>query len=206
MAADVHHLEFEEAIKASVAATSRGDPEEDLMIERAIRASIRELQRSDGSGPVLSEQEALDRAIQANVAEAARGRARSADEATLSSDAEYNAALEKCIQESLLLSQRSSHADDRGPLDVDTDDDEDVKRAIEASKAAHEEQISKAKTEEEIVLEYIKRQSLVEEEHRKALQNRQRGNQIPADEDADLKQALEESLKTDSKASTSELP
>ena len=35
---------FEEAIRASVSATSRGNPEEDQMIERAIRASVKELQ------------------------------------------------------------------------------------------------------------------------------------------------------------------
>lgn len=207
MAADVHNPDFEEAIKASVAATSRGNPEEDLMIERAIRASIRELQQPHGSGPVLNEQEALDRAIQASVTEATRGRAHNTDKTTLSpSDADYDAALEKCIKESLLLSQQNSRTDAGGPLDVDTDDDEDVKRAIEASKAVHEEHLSKVKTEEEIVLDYIKRQSLAEEEHRKALQEQQKGLQLPGEEDADLKRAMEESMKNEQGSSTSQLP
>ena len=207
MAADTQNPDFEEAIKASVAATSRGNPEEDLMIERAIRASIRELQQPGGSGPALSEQEALDRAIQASVAEATRGRTHNTEKPSLSSsDADYDAALEKCIKESLLLSQQNSRTGDSGTLVVDSDDDEDVKRAIKASKAINEEHLSKVKTEEEIVLEYVKRQSLAEEEHRKALQKRQNGSQLPGEEDSDLKKAIEESLKNEQGSSTTQLP
>jgi hypothetical protein len=195
--APIDHADFEEAIRASVAATSRGNPEEDLMIERAIRASIRELQRSDGPEPALSEQEALDRAIQASVAEAAGVRGRSSAEGDASPhDAEYHALLEKSIQDSLSL--QTSRAAERPQADIDTDDDEDVKRAIEASKAAHTEQASKAKTEEEIVLEYVKKQSLMEEEHRKAHLERQKTAPDATADDGELKRALEESLKTHS--------
>ncbi|KAH0542669.1 hypothetical protein FGG08_002992 [Glutinoglossum americanum] len=62
--------QFEQAINASVTATSRGDPEEDMLIERAIRASVAELQSAREAQ--LSEQEAIERAIRASVLEASR--------------------------------------------------------------------------------------------------------------------------------------
>jgi hypothetical protein len=193
---DVDHAEFEQAIKASVAATSRGNPAEDLMIERAIRASVRELQRPEGSA--LSEQEALDRAIKTSVAEAASERALSSNDGTLSpSDPEFTAILEKSLQQSLHDSLQRTSPEKPAQIDPDTEDEE-VKRAIEASKISHEEHLSRAKTEEEIVMEYVKRQSLVEEEHKKSLQKKQSNTQDGAEDDNDLKRALEESLKSTS--------
>ena len=53
--------DFEEAIKASVAATSKGNPDEDHMIEQALRASVTELQKASTEG---DEQDAIQRAIQ----------------------------------------------------------------------------------------------------------------------------------------------
>ncbi|KAI0881589.1 glycosyltransferase family 1 protein [Annulohypoxylon maeteangense] len=77
-----------------------------------------------------------------------------------------------------------------------TDDDE-MRRAIEESEKAHKEQLARAstlRTEEDIVLEYVKKQSLAEEEFRKA-----KGKQADtAVEDEELRRALEESLKTES--------
>jgi len=193
---DVDRAEFEQAIKASVAATSRGNPAEDLMIERAIRASVRELQRPEGSA--LSEQEALDRAIKTSVAEAASERALSSNDGTLSpSDPEFTAILEKSLQQSLHDSLQRTGPEKPAQIDPDTEDEE-VKRAIEASKIAHEEHLSRTKTEEEIVMEYVKRQSLVEEEHNKSLQKKQSNTQDGAEDDSDLKRALEESLKSTS--------
>ena len=192
--------DFEEAIKASVAATSRGDQEEDKMIERAIRASVQELHLSAGEG---DDRDAISRAIQASVAEASRARGkeipRSHSEAPDGSS-NHNKELEAALHHSL-LERRSSHTqsslanvdfDDSG---VDTDDDENMKIAMEKSKSAsttggldvadlndeelqkameisrkvheeHERRLSKSKTEEGIVMEYMKRQSLAEEEHR----------------------------------------
>ena len=57
------------------------------------------------------------------------------------------------------------------------------------------EELSRAKTEEEIVLEYVKKQSLAEEEHRRNVQGKQKESSVrDADEDA-LQQAIAESLK-----------
>lgn len=76
-------------------------------------------------------------------------------------------------------------------------DDEELRRAIEESEKEHKEQLARAsslKTEEDIVLEYVKKQSLAEEEFRKA-----KGKQADtADEDEELRRALEESMRTES--------
>jgi hypothetical protein len=209
--------QFEHAIHASVAATSHGNPEEDMMIERAIRASVRELQNAQGSK--LSDQEALERAIQASVAE---GRRRRSDEelasaTTNDNDREHQELLEKAIQQSLAEYHLPQ---DEG--DVDTDEDEDVKlalklsetetaqndeegilkAALEKSKAEHQEMTEKAKTEEEIVLEYVKKMSLAEHHHA-AVAGKQKETstgepaehgESEADAEA-LRKAIEESMK-----------
>jgi len=214
--------QFEHAIHASVAATSRGNPEEDMMIERAIRASVRELQAAQGSK--LSDQEALERAIQASVAE---GRRRRSDEelaspSTAEDDLEHQALLEKAIQQSL-AEYHLPH--DEG--DVDTDEDENVKlalrlskeepalddeegmvqAALEKSKAEHEHKEGKAKSEEQAILDYVKKMSLAEQQaaagailegKRKEAQDPARSKEQQGESEADaeaLKLAIEASLK-----------
>ncbi|KAL2063252.1 hypothetical protein VTL71DRAFT_5057 [Oculimacula yallundae] len=222
-----HVAEFEHAIHASVAATSRGDADEDMIIERAIRASIRELQSADG-GPTLTDQQALERAIKASIASSGRhasdsdsisdGQSHQAITMT-DEEAEHQEALEKAIQASLAQYKLSEEA--AATADVDTDEDEDVKLAIQMSKSelpaeneedkmmklalqqSHQES-TKAKTEEETVLEYVKKQSLLEEQHRLAKEGKQKEVQpvvVPdeepmskADEEA-LRKAIEESMK-----------
>lgn len=72
--------ELEEAVKASVAATSKGDPVQDEMIERAVRASLAALQKARHAD--VDDQEALDRAVRASIAELRKADAVSKDEAT----------------------------------------------------------------------------------------------------------------------------
>ena len=208
--------QFEQAIHASVAATSRGNAEEDMIIERAIRASVRELVSSQGAS--LSDQEAVNRAIQASIAEA--GRRHSSESSTITmtdEEAEHQAALEKAIQKSLAEYQLS--VPEAADEEVDSDEDENIKLAIQMSKEetaalANEEEtirlaLQKSKdeaestrTEEDIVLEYAKKQSLLEEQHRQAMAGKQKEVPEPhsaADEEA-LNKAIEESLKTDGTA------
>jgi len=184
---------------------ARGNLDEDLMIERAIRASVAELQRGQTSG--LSDQEAMDRAIRASIA-ASGPQSGGVDD----DDVDHEAALAKAIQESLqqykLDGTRSINTADGAVPDVESDDDEDMKRAIRQSKEEDEKlkgkETSGGMTEEEIVLEYVKKQSLVEEQHRKEAEEKERKaieekkekealNSV-ADEEA-LRQAIEESLK-----------
>lgn len=192
-----HGDEFEQAIKASVAATSRGNADEDAMIERAIRASVRELYSAqDSSG---SDHEAMNRAIQASIAEAEAHRREGqahGEEFHLSHDeAEHQSALERAIQESLLQYQRKHH-------DNDDDDDEDMRKAIQLSKELNDakgknvagidddddfklalrkskESAGTEKDEEEVVMEYVKKQSLLEGKMKENVQSNTA--ELPAD-------------------------
>ena len=193
--------DFEEAIQASVAATSHGNPEEDQMIERAIRASVLELQLASNEG---DKNEAIQRAIQASVAEAAQARSEdhskprpTALDGAGDHEKELAAALQHSVEGNQQLDERHPVADvDFDDFGVDTDDDENIKVAIERSKLTprgqlrdgnddddfqtaielsrkaneeHEQGPSMSKTEEEIVLEYVKKQSLAEEKLRKSV-------------------------------------
>jgi UDP:flavonoid glycosyltransferase YjiC (YdhE family) len=224
-------IDYEEAIQKSVTATSRGNPQEDAIIERALRASVRELQHAQENGDI--ENEAYQRAVAASVSEAKRSR----DELTAKDEKanpmesvaatdEDDEALTRALTQSLedhKISQQEPppyenghhphHQDEEDNWSSDsglgTDDDEDFKRTLEESKRLHtenqnkrsaartkevtgdsnddddlkraiteseiehktrEEDLTRQKTEEEIVLEYVKKQSLLEEEHRQKMQ------------------------------------
>jgi hypothetical protein len=105
---------------------------------------------------------------------------------------DYDADLKRAIAESQKAS--SEGADDPSAGDAD------LLAAIEASKAHHAEENSR-KTEEDIVFEYMRKQSLAEDKWRQqAEQQRGEKRQSPAvqeddEEDEHLKRALEESLR-----------
>ena len=188
--------DFEEAVKASVAATSKGDLEQDKMIEQAIRASVRELQTAQKEG----DEDAMQRAIKASVAEAARIRKEQVAAGHNSTDEYHDEELELALHRSVSHHPPRDHVhplanadfDDSG---VDTDDDENMKTAIERSKSGsinhshrqvpvdkhlekaietskrdHEE---RQRTDEEVVMEYVKKQSLLEDEHRKNMASKE---------------------------------
>ena len=196
--------DFEQAIRTSVAATSRGNDDEDQMIERAIRASVMELRLASKDG---DNNEAVQRAIQASVAEASLARSEGLSQprpivmdGASDHEKELAAALQRSVREQQLSEERHPLADVR--LDdsgVDTDDDENIKVAIERSKSSptrqvgdsldkddyqiavdlskkaheeHEHGLRKSKTEEEIVLEYVKKQSLAEEQFKTSVGDR----------------------------------
>lgn len=136
--ANAKSADFEEAIQASVAATSKGNPDEDKMIEQAIRASVLELQTATQEG---DDEDAVQRAIKASVAEAARvgGKDNPASkndglDGVSDHDQELEAALRRSMAQHSLSDSRdppaSMNFDDSG---VDTDDDENMKIAIKKS-------------------------------------------------------------------------
>ncbi|KAG8533815.1 uncharacterized protein KY384_001556 [Bacidia gigantensis] len=186
--------EFEEAIQASVAATSRGNPEEDILVERAIRASVLELQ---SASQVRGDEDKIQRAIHASVAEAKHGRTDAGKPQAIGdlNDQQLEASLQQSLQSQQISigngnesSRNRDHFDDSG---IETDDEQQVEAAIrkidlssresstedrdfedtlELSKKAHEhrmDEIARKKKEEELVLEYVKKQSALEEEHRR---------------------------------------
>ena len=185
---------FDDAIKESVAATSTGNPEEDEWIARAIKASVSELRRSTKEE---NGEKAMQRAIDASLAEASRPRSETQahpsaqDSHKARSDEDHKSAMQQSLS-----AQSEPQPYGHGGTDdaqVDTDDDENVKQALEQSKqdsckdradsidadlskaladslrGSTEADLARSKADEEerIVLEYVKRQSALEEQHRK---------------------------------------
>ena len=183
-------LELEHAIHSSVEATSRGNPEEDVMIEAAIRASMRELE--SGNTSTLTDEEAMDRAIQASIAEASRLHAAEESSNTTNmsdEDAKHQAMLEKAIQESLREYQLSSDSREAPATEVEIISPNDTLATESDSKSLA------TANEDEIVMNFIKKQSLQEEDYRQAALRKEAEEQgTEADEEA-LKQAIEASLK-----------
>lgn len=190
-------MAFEEAIRQSVTATSTGNLEEDEMIEKAIRASVAELRRASKED---NENDTIERAIQASISQAKRTQSTEDSSDRPKSGGDHDAELEEALRLSMQgydgsvdSGQHHLHRDwdDSG---VDTDDDENMKQALDNSKFSRtspplydDEELqralkqsqedqrtrklsdSAARSEEDIVLEYIKKQSLAEEEHRRAM-------------------------------------
>lgn len=216
--------DFEQAIYASVAETSRGNAEEDARIEAAIRQSVKAVRserepREDfsrvGMGVIQGD------LITSSIFE---------DDDYKMTDEEYQNVIEQAVQHSLrvygndaplpheygiaeldsmeikrLSSQHPPIA--RKPVD---NSEVDLERALEQSRsdptAAEEDEFERAitaskedaerqrteRTEEDIVLEYIKKQSLAEEELRR---KRDKGKgKLVNDDEEELKRAMEESL------------
>ena len=166
---------YEEAIQRSVAATSKGNMEQDKMIEQAIRASVQALRNADEEG---AHDEAINRAIQASVAEAAHATG-------IAHDKELEEALHRSLQGHSSsgihhAKPQMLNADDSGTdTDVEKDmskplrglnthqpaEDADLRKAIDESERSYNEyqdHLKRQRTEEDIVMEYMKRQSLAE--------------------------------------------
>jgi hypothetical protein len=119
--------ELERAIAASVADSSRGDPEEDRLLASAIRASIAELEAAPaGTTTSQDEEEALRRAMNASMEEAGK---------TNISEEEQKA-LEETLRNSLLETKgrRRHGSDSEWNSDADTEEDEEYQRIIAESK------------------------------------------------------------------------
>lgn len=122
--------------------------------------------RSSGDGSQAhsanldEDEEALRRAIEASIAHAS---GTNTDDA---SEADQKAALEAAIQRSLSDPKGSSSSTN---ANEDAEEAEQLKRAIEESMRYHDRDLSATKTDEDIVMEYIKKQSLAEEEHRQSM-------------------------------------
>ncbi|KIV84457.1 hypothetical protein PV11_00233 [Exophiala sideris] len=231
--------DYEHAITTAVTETSKGNPSGDAIIERALRASLRELHNAGHNGNDHND-EAYKSALRASLQEFKRAQAdhqqrrESQETGTVSTvaeqdeeddDEEHRNQLEKVLTKSLEEYKASQAArsqptvtdfaesNDSG-IDTDYDNDKDFKRAVEESQRLHDqnqlkhadltkreealgtnvtnghgaeedeelkraftaseqdektrqEHLTKQRTEEEIVLDYIKKQSLLEEEHRK---------------------------------------
>jgi hypothetical protein len=162
--------EYEEAIKKSVQQTSTGDPDEDEMIERALRASVLELKAAESAGE--DEERAYDRAIKASIREAERVR-NERENSQIAPQANGNTA-----QASLKPPGYRPELPPRSAVARASEDDEgdaEFQRAIAESMKTHEEALKRAqaeKSEMDVVMEYMKRQSLAEYEYQQQMKAR----------------------------------
>ncbi|KAI9682312.1 MAG: hypothetical protein M1817_000366 [Caeruleum heppii] len=156
--------QFDEAIQASVAATSRGEPEEDRLIEKAIRASVAELLSARPT-------EAQGQRETSVADDAARVEEDLMDE---QSTAKKVAPIGASDVDSMKGHSTAAGAVGRSEVHDTSREDEDLRKALEESKIAQEKrdrEEERARREEDIVLEYMKKQSLAEEMHKRAAQN-----------------------------------
>lgn len=220
--------ELETAIQSSVANTSRGDPEQDAMIERAIRASIAEL--SSGSRPSnananemdTEDDDTLRKAMEASMADhkgqyhdqsddelAAALKAsledhksKRAKHAGHTTDSEWDTPDSDNDEIRLALKASEDQARMHSPRE-DSDDDAELRRAISQSQEEAQSKQRSAEEEERVVMEYVKKQSLLEEEHRrrwgKGKGKVEEENEKNEDEDEELKRAMEMSLAQEGK-------
>lgn len=201
-AEEAERRELEAAIAASVNETSGGNPDEDELIARAIRASVEELQREpDGAE---DEEDALQRAMKASMEEAQRSgvseeeqkmleetlrqslletsqrRQHDSDSEWDSSDDEDDEEFQRILAESKELAHLHQSSRDEyfstiagAHETVDAGEEDALRRAIEESEQAEKarrEEMQRQKTEEEIVMEYVKKQSLAEEQLRRRME------------------------------------
>ena len=178
--------ELEKAIKESVKITSNGDSGEDEMIERAIRASIAELQGKGvfmhgavGSNSEESEEEAYQRAIRASAAEAERNNGKNVPNDLSLGGALRNSSLDEgsghktqasTQDEELERALRESVRDEKTPMRRYSDaqdgaGDSELQKAIEESKRSEIERELRRKAEEEVIMEYVKKASIEEQEY-----------------------------------------
>ncbi|KAF1971590.1 UDP-Glycosyltransferase/glycogen phosphorylase [Bimuria novae-zelandiae CBS 107.79] len=173
------------AIRASMMELQR-EPQknetEEEALQRAMAASMEEAQKS---GISQDEQRILEEALCKSMLETSRARREhGTDSEWDSNDTEDDADYQRILAESEKLHQLHGQGTDEYYTTIagthgaekvredggDKDDEEEVlRKAIEESERAaqdHESNLQKQRTEEDIVMEYVKKQSLAEEEHR----------------------------------------
>ena len=208
--------EFEKAIQASIQETSRGDAEEDAQVEAAMRESInavRQRSESDEAPPLplkdssifkdaeyqITDEEyqaLVEQAIQQSLGNDVALPEYSKMSASGGMDTASNPLAGSTYHDDKELQQAIGASKNQSPppLPPREENDEDFERAIAASKEAMEKESSQ-RTEEDIVMEYVKKQSLAEEEYRKKMAQGKASANTGDDNDEELKRAMEESLR-----------
>jgi hypothetical protein len=167
------------------------DEEYQNLIEQAIRESMTG-HAGEFSIPQASSAQELDAVDTAVPTHAYEPRSSgSAFTPNSDEDADLQRAIDESRKVPLTLSQQ----------EPEDDEEEHLRRAIEASKNEME-RMQHEKTEEEVVMEYVKKQSLAEEEFRKQKAAKGKGKETSEvksvgsdDDDDEIKRAIEESLK-----------
>ena len=178
--------------------SSSTDDENDEEFQRVLQRSQTEQTASSNE----RDEEEYRRVLEESQAEYAKARA------SRDNEEDDDEALRKAIEAS--QAEQQQQQDGRGGGD---DDEEELRRAIEESERAHREELARLKasrTEEDIVMEYVKRQSLAEQQFRMAARGKGKQGESSGsgsgsgaagadgddDLDEDLKAALEQSMQS----------
>lgn len=189
---EAERRELEAAIAASVAESSRGNPEEDRLVASAIRASIAELDRTPPDEATAEDDEQLLKRVMTNSLEEAGHSEYTEEEQKV---------LEETLRKSLLeTSRKRQHgSDSEWNSDSDTEEDEEYQRIIAESKElahlhAHHPQdyANAAPGVQQAAQQHAQQQSGVIDAMGQAIQGNQPSAQID-DEDAELQKVLAES-------------
>lgn len=178
--------EYEHAIRHSVLATSQGNETEDEMIERALRASMTELRNATAAGE--EEERAYDLAVEASIREAERvieEKKREHDEqSAIDQDEKSNSYAHQpqpqpppysVDQPDQKQSRRPPALPPRSPMRMPTDHDTELQNALNESQRSYDDNLRREQREKEemdIIIEYVKRQSLAEAEQQRRQQER----------------------------------
>jgi hypothetical protein len=199
----IDHDDLDYAIRESVQKTSKGDPYEDAAVERAIRASMAELQRNRAERTVQQQPsgETEDEELQLALAQSA-SEADSQGQMQMVHDEELERVLAQSLREHRRKPSGSTTGDyHEGDANADQPPAYDSGHLSGTTQAEFDEQQSQQpgektqqeKTEEQIVMEYVKKQSLLEQKAREG-----KGKQAQTDDDdAELQQALKASMQRD---------
>jgi UDP:flavonoid glycosyltransferase YjiC (YdhE family) len=210
------------AIRESIRQTSRGNPEEDAAIERAIRVSMAELARNSGAAkPQDDDEEALRKAMAASTEQSGqqgnqdnerdeeleRAMANSLREQRRQYDNEHDDDNDEDYQRALQESQRAASNAGEGSSSAPSYDQGHLggvtKEQYEQSSAGKGEKSQQEQDEERIVMEYVKKQSMLEQQHQTGKKGEGsssagaggKASHQDDDDDEELRRAMEESLK-----------
>lgn len=177
------------------------DEEYQALIEEAIKKSITENQQRAIRMCDLEEENGEDdedvkRALERSQTEkSARYEDEDYKKVLEASQAEHE--ISQSDEEALRQAIEASQAEQN--VSQQPDNDDELKRALEESERAHREELARMnslKSEEDIVMEYVKKQSLAEAAFRNA-KGKNAADGPSVDDDEELRRALEESMKTD---------
>ncbi|KAI7547634.1 hypothetical protein KC317_g15066 [Hortaea werneckii] len=215
---DAEDEELKEAIRLSVQQTSRGNPEEDATVERGIQATMAELRRSRTARANDEGDDEMQRAIQASKLEAEQHghpdtlhdeelervlaqslkeqrRQRSSDsEWDSDPDTEDDEDYKRAIQASQEQSATPGPSDappayDPGHVAGTTQEEFESQQTQQGSEKSQQE-----RNEEQVVLDYVKKQSMLEEEHRQKAAGKGKEAQFDREDDEELAEAMRQSL------------
>ncbi|KAK5114000.1 hypothetical protein LTR62_003123 [Meristemomyces frigidus] len=158
--------DLKEAIRLSVLESSQGNEAEDRQVEEAMRASMADLQRSrttEGHAE-LAEDEEMQRALARSLGEQRGMHVQPEGMAGMSVPVDHDAILRN--REQLDRAQGSGNNTQQQGAEADAGHIEGTTREVHELSGTGDSKTQQERSEEEIVMEYVRKQSLLEEKNR----------------------------------------